>query len=61
MLDSDSNQPTSIQPAQQTPDPALHSDFDSISLIAPRPTNLEQTGLSQTLLLELLLKHLMIG
>jgi len=57
MFDSDSNQPQN----QLTPAPAPRSDFDSINTIAPRPTNIEQTGLSQTLLLELLLKHLMIG
>ncbi len=37
------------------------SSLDQVSLIAPRPTSISETGLSETLLLELLTKHLMAG
>ena len=49
MFDSDSNQPS-------PQDSFAPSYLQGINLVAPRPVNIEQTGLSHSLLLELLLK-----
>jgi len=54
MFNLDSNQPLPNEPS-------VPSYLQHINLVAPRPTSIEQTGLSQSLLQELLLKHLLAG